>query len=340
MGDKEAEHPASAKPTRVRYLVLAAACSLAVLTYLQRQGFIAGTPYIKHDLKLDDEQMGDLGAIALVAYGLFQVPWGLLGDRLGARRLLTLLVLGWSVLAGVVALARDLPAEGALVLVFLGGQRFLFAALQAGAFPSLTRVLADWMPARQRGFAQGMVWTFTRLGGFAAPILVVWLITAVFGTSANPNWAAPCWLLAGAGLIWSVFFWVWFRNRPEEMGRVNAAEVALIAAGQAAPKARPAPLAWGLFFKSRNVWAICLMYGFLGFSGNFITQLLNVYLHDHKHLGDSETAWVAGLPLAFGIVSCLLGGVVSDWLVRRLGSRKWGRHWLASWSWPWRGWPV
>src|SRR5947209_4628539 len=90
--------PVLAPPTHVRYVVLMVACSLAVLTYVQRQGLVAGTPYIKEDLSLHDEQMGYLAAAWLIAYGLFQVPCGLLGDRLGARHLLTFLVLGWSVL--------------------------------------------------------------------------------------------------------------------------------------------------------------------------------------------------------------------------------------------------
>jgi sugar phosphate permease len=85
-----------AKPTFVRYQVLAVACSLAILTYVQRQGFIAATPYIKQDLGLNDGQMGYLLAVWLVAYGIFQVPGGLIGDRIGARHLLTLLVVGWS----------------------------------------------------------------------------------------------------------------------------------------------------------------------------------------------------------------------------------------------------
>jgi MFS family permease len=68
------------------------------------------------------------------------------------------------------------------------------------------------------------------------------------------------------------------------------------------------------------------MYGFVGFAGNFITSLLPVYLHDHRRLSDETTAWLSGLPLACGIVSCLLGGVLSDWLIRRFGSRKWGRR--------------
>ena len=74
------------------------------------------------------------------------------------------------------------------------------------------------------------------------------------------------------------------------------------------------------------MWALCLMYGFVGFSGNFITALLPVYLKDHRHLDGDTRAWVSGLPLGFGIVSCVLGGVLSDWLIRRTGSRAWGRR--------------
>jgi sugar phosphate permease len=308
-------------PTRVRYLVLAAACSLAVLTYVQRQGFVAGSPYIKKDLGLNDEQMGYLAAIWLVAYGLFQVPGGLLGDRLGARHLLTILVLGWSLTSGAVALTVALPAGGWLAFASLAVLRFLFGTFQAGGFPGLARVIADWTPAAQRGFAQGLVWTSSRLGGFLAPLLVVWLIKDIFGA-----WDTPLLLLAVLGFLWCAFFWPWYRNRPEEMKQVNVAERDLLVKGQPAALEPAGPLSWSRFLKSRNAWALCLMYGFGGFAGNFITSLLPIYLRDHRHLGDNTAAWLSGLPLAFGIVSCLLGGVLSDWLIRRLGSRTWGRR--------------
>lgn len=99
----------------------------------------------------------------------------------------------------------------------------------------------------------------------------------------------------------------------------------LIATGRPVlPPAGPVP--WRLFLASRNVWALCLMYGFVGFAGNFITSLLNIYLKEYRHLSDQATAWLAGLPLAFGIVSCVAGGALSDWLIRRTGSRTWGRR--------------
>src|SRR5262249_25881433 len=174
---------AASRPTRVRYVVLAVACSLAVLTYVQRQGYVAATPYIGPDLKLDKEKIGYLAAIWLIAYGLFQVPAGLLGDRLGARHLLTLLVVCWSVTVAAISITAALPPGTWVTFGSLLALRFLFGMFQAGGFPGLARVIADWVPARQRGFAQGLVWTFSRLGGFAAPLLVVWLVTRVFG-----NW--------------------------------------------------------------------------------------------------------------------------------------------------------
>ena len=77
--------------TQVRYQVLAVACVLAVLTYINRLGFNVGAPEIKRDLGLNDQDMGYLASAFLIAYGLFQMPGGFLGDRLGGRHVLTVL---------------------------------------------------------------------------------------------------------------------------------------------------------------------------------------------------------------------------------------------------------
>lgn len=162
--------------SRVRYRVLALACALAVVTYIQRIGFSVGAPEIKRSLGLDDAQVGYLMSAFLVAYGCFQVPGGLLGDRFGGRHVLAILVLAWSLLTGAVALAVFLPHVAALPFVFLLVLRFLFGMFQAGGFPTLGRVIADWMPVTERGFAQGAIWMFSRWGG-ADPVpagLAVW----------------------------------------------------------------------------------------------------------------------------------------------------------------------
>jgi MFS transporter, ACS family, glucarate transporter len=100
----------------------------------------------------------------------------------------------------------------------------------------------------------------------------------------------------------------------------------LIVSSQTAGPLAAGPVPWLRMLASPSVWGLCLMYGFVGFSGNFITSFLNVYLRDHRQLPDSTTAWLAGLPLAAGVVSSLSGGVISDWLIGRLRNRKWGRR--------------
>jgi sugar phosphate permease len=367
-----------APASHVRYQVLAVACSLALLTYVHRLGFVVGNPQIKQGLHLDDEQMGYLASAFLLAYALFQVPGGLLGDLLGGRHLLTILVLGWSLLTAAVALTASLAAAPLLAFGVLFGLRFLFGMFQAGGFPALARVQADWMPLKERASAQGLVWTCSRLGGAVVPFLFLWLFQ-LFGT-----WTTPFWIIGLLGVLWCAAFWPWFRNRPEEMKGVNDAERELIAAGrsfQVAPggallvpwSSRPPeikgvdaaeagsimpepsipvkpgntpadPLSgvtepkigvelrnrprapWSIMLSALSVWSLCLMYGCVGFGGNFMTTLLPLYLRDHRHLSDETTMLLSALPLAFGIGSCLLGGLLSDWIIRRFGSRKWGRR--------------
>ena len=306
--------------SRVRYLVLAAGCSLAFLAYVHRQSLVRGAPDMQEALGLNKGQMGLAQGAFLLGYGLFQIPWGLLGDRVGARQVLLIVVLGWSLLTGLTALAEFVPAHRQWPFVFLLAARFLFGGFQAGFFPVWARVVADWIPLSERGTAQGTVWTFSRIGGALGPFFFYWLLLL------SATWTMPLWYLAGAGAIWAVLFWMWFRNRPEEMPKVNDAEMQLIVHGRTLHASGPARLSWPAVATSRNFWALCLMYGFVGFAGNFITNLLPVYLRDVRRLSPEVTTWITGSPLAVGIVSCALGGILSDWIVRNWGSRKWGRR--------------
>src|SRR5262249_30027681 len=78
--------------------------------------------------------------------------------------------------------------------------------------------------------------------------------------------------------------------------------------------------------RSRSVWALCLMYGCGGFAANFYVTLLPVYLEKHRGLPEETAKLLHSLPFACGLVACLLGGVLSDWIIRRTGNRKWGRR--------------
>src|SRR5262245_15916197 len=189
------------RPTRVRYVVLASACSLAVITYIHRVGFATASAEFKTDLGLTDTHIGWLMAAFMIGYGVFEMPWGFLADRFGVRNVLAAIILGGSTLTASLALVGFLPAGIGLVVAVLVLLRFAFGSLQAGTFPAISRAMADWMPTTERGSAQGAVWMSSRLGGFLAPLLIVWLFRAM------GDWKAPLVIVAVLGFVWCGAVW-------------------------------------------------------------------------------------------------------------------------------------
>src|SRR5690348_380166 len=165
--------PIAAKPTRVRYGVVAFAIALAVVTYIDRVAIssAAAVPAIRRDLGLDDVQMGYVfGAFAL-AYALIDIPGGFLGDRLGPRRVLCRVVLWWSFFTAATGWAWSYAS--------LTATRFLFGAGEAGCFPNLTKSFSTWLPEKEKVRAQGLLWMSARWGGAFTPLVVtpviVWI---------------------------------------------------------------------------------------------------------------------------------------------------------------------
>ncbi len=309
-------NPAAPQPTRVRFVVLGVGCSLAVVAYIHRVGFASALPR----LELDADQKSWMTAVFQLAYGLFEIPAGLLGDRFGTRHLITVLVLGWSLVTGLVAVTTLLPEAYQLPLLFLLTVRFLFGMFQAGGFPLLARMLTDWLPVRERGGANGAVWMASRAGGLIAPYIFLYLATGLGG------WQPALWALAGLGVFWCAGFWPWFRNRPEEVPAVNEAERQLILSQRAPRAAGHSGVPWRRMLRSRSVWGLLLLYGCCGFASNFYVTLLPTWLSDVRRLDPDTTTRLTSLPFGCGMATCLLGGMLSDFIIRRTGNRRWGRR--------------
>src|SRR5206468_6986875 len=142
---------------RVRTRVLAFACLLAVVTYLDRICISAAAPSIMEDMHLTFLQMSVVFSAFTLSYSLFEIPSGWLGDVKGPRRVLARIVLWWSGFTMLTAAAR-----GYYSLVVI---RFLFGAGEAGAFPNIARSFSRWFPTRERGRANGVMFLGSRVGG-------------------------------------------------------------------------------------------------------------------------------------------------------------------------------
>src|SRR5450631_1422824 len=178
----------SQRPTHVRHVVLGLTVAAYMITYMDRQILAVARPVIRDELHISLVMMGWITFGFRLAYALFQIPGGWLGDRFGARRALTAIVIWWSAFTAVTAMAWS--AVSMLVI------QVFFGMGEAGAFPIATRSLSRWMRPTERGFAQGVTHAGSRLGAALTPALVV-LMMLRFG------WRAPFFFFGLIGLVWS-----------------------------------------------------------------------------------------------------------------------------------------
>lgn len=322
----------SVAPTRYRYFVLGLLCLLAMITYMDRAANGSAKTAIMADLNANgssytkDDFFIVLMAFQL-AYALFEIPSGWLGDTRGPRSTLLRVVIWWTIFVALTA-ATGLTLPGGFYVGFgaLVVMQFLFGVGEAGAFPNISKALYNWFPASDRGFAKSCVWTSARCMGGLTP--VVWLLLTA-DDFAGLTWRHAMLLFAGVAAVWTVAFFLIFRNRPSEVAAVNPYELAYIDAGRVTAKKVVIP--WGKMLRSRNLWAICIMYVVTNFCWYFLMyflpdELKSAFPEWNKTAnGKLMLALLAGSPLLVGMFGCLLGGVLSDRYIRRTGDRKWGR---------------
>jgi MFS family permease len=324
-----------APASRTRYLVLGLLCLLAMMTYMDR----AANANAKTDIMaavnegLPEGQKHPVEDFWLVllafqlAYALFEVPSGWLGDVTGPRSTLLRVVLWWSLFVCLIGFTgTTLPGGLYLGFTALIVMQFLFGMGEAGAFPNIAKALYNWFPAADRGFAKSAIWMCARLMGGLTPAL--WIILVEI---AGINWRQAMWLFAGTAAVWCAVFYFFFRNKPKEHPWVNEAELAKIDEGRV-ETTKPVTVPWGKLLRSRNLWALCLMYTVTNFCWYFLmynhpTAIKKAY-PDYNTTDDGKLtlALLSGAPLLIGMFGCLLGGILSDFWIRRTGSRKWGRR--------------
>jgi MFS family permease len=317
-------------PTHVRFQVLAFVSSLSILTYLDRTCIMRVQDDMKGDLGFSDLQMGFVFGAFTIGYGLFEVPGGWMGDVWGTRRVLTRIVVWWSVFTaltgsiGWLSGARDYGVsliwwEMPLLLLLMLAVRFLFGCGEAGAYPNLARVVATWFPFRERGLAQGAIFMFARLGGAVAPVLIGQLSGVV-------GWQQAFWVFGVVGLAWCIAFYSWFRNTPEEMPRCNAAERALIRGDLDMSPAHAAATwpPWGRLLVSPTMWALCVASIFVNLAWYFFPTWQPRFFKDVYGISFTDSEVLTGLPYLCGALGAFCGGRLSDRLIRATG-RRWGR---------------
>jgi MFS transporter, ACS family, glucarate transporter len=292
-------------PTSTRKTIVRLGISLAFLAFVDRACISQAAPDIMRDLHLTKLQMGYVFSAFGLTYAAIELPSGWLCDRIGARKVLTRVVLCWSVLTAATGLAWSFAS---LFVI-----RLLFGAGESGCFPSLAKIFSVWLPADERAAAEGWKAAMARWGGAFAPYLVVSLYALM-------GWRQTFAIFGSVGLIWSaVFFW-FYRDEPRQHLGVNATELALIEKNRSQPSGATSLSPLRAFARSYSAWALCLQWFCHNYGFYFYLTWLPIYLQQARSLNIKTSALLAGMPLLFAGFGTLCGGMVVPKLSRAIGA--------------------
>jgi MFS family permease len=291
---------------RYRNRVLAMLFLLSIITYIDRVCISLAGPRMMAELNIRPEQWGWVLGVFAIAYAAFEIPTGSMGDRIGPRRVLTRIVIWWSVFTSLTGMAWNY-----WVLLPI---RFLFGAGEAGAYPNSSSSISRWFPITERARAHGLVWMASRVGGALSPFLVIPI-------QQRYGWRASFFAFGFLGILWAIWWYWWYRDHPSEKPGVTPEELREI---DSVPKGERHSLPWRIALRKGNLWAIMLMYLTYCYGSFFFLSWMPTYLARGR--GFTERGLIfATLPFILGGIANLAGGYVSDALVCRFGV-KWGRR--------------
>ncbi len=202
-----------------RHKILLIIWLLYVINYLDRISVLTLLPYIGDDLQLTTVQIGWLGSIFFFGYALAQFSAGLLSDRIGAKKTMSIAIIVFTVITFLTGLVRNFSQFVVLRLGLALGEGHHYT-------PSI-KTIANWFPLKEKGRASGFFATTFGISPMLTPMLVTWMAATFF----EDNWRPVFFCLAVPGLIGVFVLWKYMHNTPREgleKGAVTQAEYDMI----------------------------------------------------------------------------------------------------------------
>lgn len=278
-------------------------CSLTALTYLDRICISLVGVRLKSDLNLNNEQFGWVLAAFALAYAVFEIPSGMLGDRIGPRKVFIRIVLWWSFFTALTGLVMGLAM---LILI-----RFLFGMGESGTYPNSMVVVSRWFPLEETGKALSWVGIGSQIGSGIAPLIIIPIASAY-------GWRIPFFVIGAIGLIWVSFCFTWFRDFPGEMKNISDSEKKLIETS-CRHKTHQSLIPWKQILLHRNLWALMLMYFCCQWANYFFVAWMPVYLQEGRGFSENAMKQTTALLFIVGILGFIIGGFSGDWFLKHRG---------------------
>ena len=307
------------KRTRVRWLIITVLFVITTINYADRATFSIAGQSASKELGLDPVAMGYILSAFAWAYVLGQIPGGALLDKFGSKKIYTAALLLWSgftMLQGFAGLWSGLAAAVALFVM-----RFMVGLAESPSFPANARIVAAWFPGPERGTASAIFNSAQYFSLVAFAPLMGWLAHS-FG------WRSVFVVMGGVGIVAAAFF-VKFIHSPVDHPAINKAEFDYIEAGGGLVRMEDKNTANGAAFTWGNVKQVLGSRMLLGvYLGQYCINVLTyffvtwfpIYLVKERGLSIMQAGFTAALPALCGFAGGILGGMISDALLKKTGN--------------------
>lgn len=305
------------KPTRVRWLIVAVLFFITVINYADRATISIAGPAMAKDLKMDAIAMGYIFSAFGWAYVACQLPGGWLLDKFGSKRVYAGSIFFWSLFTLMQGMIGFLTGLTAIVTLF--ALRFLVGAAESPSFPGNSRIVAAWFPAAERGTASAIF----NSAQYAATVIFApimgWLVH-------NFGWHYVFTVMGVLGILF-VFVWQKLIHDPKDHPYINEAEVAYIEQGgglvnmdqkqKTSSQEGPNFDYIKQLLQNRMMVGIYVAQYCINALTYFFITWFPVYLVQARGMTILKAGFAASVPAIFGFVGGVLGGVISDWILKR-----------------------
>lgn len=287
-----------------------------VLTFVDRINISVAIHYVQLQSGLRNDEVGRILSAYVLGYALFQIPGGILADRLGPRKLLVFAVLWWSLFTALTAAAKMMASVFSLsLLTSFCMLRFLVGVGEAASMPSCNRVVAFWIPANERSLGNSLFLAGIGVGGGISPPLVAWIMS-------HWGWRSA-FVLSGIIGLPIAMLWGWYgRDRPSQHKGVNATELAIIGS---APDNQSYSSTLKPHLKNVNLWILVVSYFLQGYVTYIFYTWFYLYVVTVRHVSILQSGYWASIPFIAVALMTPLGGLFSDRIIRIL-DYPWGRR--------------
>ncbi|WP_299093736.1 MFS transporter [uncultured Metabacillus sp.] len=276
-----------------------------VVNYLDRSALSIAAPFITEDLQLTPTQLGIIFSSFSVGYAIFNFVGGIASDRYGAKLTLFVAMIVWSLFSGAVALAA-----GFISMIII---RVLFGMGEGPLSATINKMVNNWFPADKRASAIGLANSGTPLGGaISGPIVGI--------IALNYGWKISFVLIMVIGLLWAIGWWFFIKDKPSEESNQTKRTAKL---DNHEVKGEKNSLTF--YLKQKTV----LFTAFAFFAYNYILFFFLTwfpsYLTNARGLSIEEMSVVTVIPWVLGFIGLALGGVVSDFVYKKVGKALFAR---------------